>query len=58
MIYVYFFIKCIVRWSENSVRFEKSCVNWLPDGLISVRFYLSDSYGMSVHVDFVLWSSE
>ena len=22
MIYVYFFIKCVVRWSENSVRFE------------------------------------
>ena len=22
MIYVYFFIKCVVRWSENSVRFD------------------------------------
>ena len=22
MEYVYFFIKCVVRWSENSVRFE------------------------------------
>ena len=22
MTYVYFFIKCVVRWSENSVRFE------------------------------------
>ena len=22
MMYVYFFIKCAVRWSENSVRFE------------------------------------
>ena len=31
VIYVYFFIKCVVRWSENSVRFEKSYGNWLPD---------------------------
>ena len=39
VIYVYFFIKCVVKWSENSVRFEKSYGNWLPDGLNSVRFY-------------------
>ena len=39
--YVYFFIKCVVRWSENSVRFEKFYGNWLPDGLNSVRFYLT-----------------
>ena len=32
MIYVYFFIKCVVRLSENSVRFDKSYGNWLPDG--------------------------
>ena len=41
MIYVYFFIKCVVRWSENSVRFEKSYGNWLPNGPNSVRFYLA-----------------
>ena len=23
----YFFIKCVIRWSENSVRFEKSYGN-------------------------------
>ena len=40
MIYVYLFIKCVVRRSENSVRFEKSCGNWLPDGPNSVRLYL------------------
>ena len=38
---VYFFIKCIVSWSENSVRFEKSCRNWLPDGPDSVRFHFT-----------------
>ena len=32
VIYVYFFINSAVRWSENSVRFEKSYGNWLPDG--------------------------
>ena len=41
VIYVYFFIKCVVTWSENSVRFEKSSGNWLPDGPNSVRFYLT-----------------
>ena len=46
VIYVYFFIKCVVRWSENSVRFEKSYGNWLPDGSNSVRFYLRVRYGM------------
>ena len=40
MIYVYFFIRCVVRWSENSVRFIKSYGNWLPDGPNSVRFYI------------------
>ena len=40
MIYVYFFIKCIVRWSENG-RFEKSYVNWLLGGPNSVRFDLT-----------------
>ena len=39
MIYVYFFIKCVLRWSENSVRFEKSYGNCLPDGPGSVRLY-------------------
>ena len=29
MVYVYFFTKCVVRWSENSVRFEKCYGNWL-----------------------------
>ena len=29
--YVYFFIKCVVRWSENSMRFEKSYGKWLSD---------------------------
>ena len=48
MIYVYFFTKFNVKWSENSVRFEKSYYfgNWLPDGPNSVRFYLSVRYGM------------
>ena len=41
MIYAYFFIKRVVRWSENSVRFEKSYGNWLPDGPNSGRFYLT-----------------
>ena len=41
MIYDYFFIKCVVRYSENSVRFEKSYGNWLPDGTNSVRFSLT-----------------
>ena len=26
----------MVRWSENSVRFDKSYGNWLPDGPNSV----------------------
>ena len=34
-------IKCVVRWSENSVRCEKSYGNWLPDGPNSVRVYLT-----------------
>ena len=48
MIYVYFFIKCVVKWPENSVRFEKSYRNWLADGPNSVRVYLTVSvrYGM------------
>ena len=41
MIYVYFFINCVVKWSENSVRFEKSYGSWLPDG--------SDSVILSMH---------
>ena len=41
VIYVNFFIKCAVRWSENSVRFEKSYGNMLPDGPNSVRFHLT-----------------
>ena len=41
MIYIYFFIKCVVRGSENSVRFENLMGNWLPDGPNSVRFYLT-----------------
>ena len=28
----------VVRWSENSVRFEKKYGNWLPDGPNSVRY--------------------
>ena len=35
--YVYFFLKCVKVWSENSVGFENSYGNWLPDGLNSVR---------------------
>ena len=31
----------VVRWSENSERFEKSYGNWLPAGPNSARFYLS-----------------
>ena len=38
MIYVYFFIKCVVRWAENSVRF-KTYGNWLPTGPNFVRLY-------------------
>ena len=41
MRFVYFFLKCVVRWSEKSVRFEKSYGNWLPDGPNSIRFYLT-----------------
>ena len=41
MIYVYFFLKCVERWSEKSVRFEKSYWNWRPDGPNSVRLYLT-----------------
>ena len=41
MIYVYFFITYVVRWSENLVGFEKSYGYWLPDGPNSVRFYLT-----------------
>ena len=43
MVYAYFFIKCVVRLSENSVRFVKSYGNCLPDGPNSVRF-LSEIY--------------
>ena len=43
--YVYFIIKSVVRWSENSVRFEKPG-NWIPDGPNSVRLYLTVRYGM------------
>ena len=38
---VYFIIKCVVRWSENSARFEKSYGKWLADGPNSARFYLT-----------------
>ena len=44
--YIYFFIKSVLRWSENSVRFENSYGNWLPNGPNSVRFHLSVRYGM------------
>ena len=51
MIYVYFFIKCVVRWSENSVKFEKAYGNWLPDGPNSVEILShSVSYGMYMYV--------
>ena len=40
-----YFIKCVARWSENSVRFVKSFGNWLPDGPYSVRFSHSVRYG-------------
>ena len=61
MIYVYFFIKCVVRWSENSVRFEKSYGNWLSDGPNSVRFSLT-VWDMACMVQFryhaaKLWNS-
>ena len=41
-------MKCVVKWPENSVRFEKSYGNWLGDGPNSVRVYLTVSvrYGM------------
>ena len=51
MIYVYFFIKCVIIWSENSVRCKKSYGNWLPDGPNSVRSYLSLIYGMYANRD-------
>ena len=41
LMYVYFFIKYFVRWAKNSVRFENSYGNWLPDGPNSVRFDLT-----------------
>ena len=41
-----FFIKCVVRWPENSVRFEKSYGNWLPDGPNSEILSHSVRYGM------------
>ena len=47
MIDVYFFIKCVVRWSENFVRFEKSYGNWLPDGPNSVRYGMN---GSTLHI--------
>ena len=46
MIYVYYFIKCVVRWSENSERFEKSYGNWPPDGPNSEILAHSVRYGM------------
>ena len=49
MIYVYFFIKSVVKWSENCeirIFYGKSLV----DGPNSVRFYLSVRYGMYVHL--------
>ena len=45
-------ITCVVRWSENSVRFDNSYGNWLSDGPNSVRFYLSVRYGMYVVTTF------
>ena len=38
--YVYFVKKCLLRSSQNSVRFEKSSGNRLPERQNSVRFYL------------------
>ena len=51
--YVYSVIKCVVRWSESSMRFEKSNGNWLPDGPNSVRLYLKVRYGMCVNTHFL-----
>ena len=51
LIYIYFFIKC-VRCSENSVRFENSYGNWLPDGPNSVEI-LSHSVNYDMYV--YLW---
>ena len=46
MIYEFFFIKCVFRWSENSVRFENHR-NQLSEGPNSVRFGLTVvRYGM------------
>ena len=54
---IYFFIKCGVRWFENSVRFGKSYGNWLPDGPNSVRFYLTSVrfYLTSVRFYLTVW---
>ena len=49
---VYFLHKCVVRWSENSVRFEKLYGNWPPDGPNSGRFHLSAVYGMYANSKF------
>ena len=38
--------KSVVKWSENSVRFEFFYGNCLQDRPNSVRFYLSVRYGM------------
>ena len=44
--YLYLFLhKCVVRWSENSLRYEKSYGNWLPDGPNSLLSH-SARYGM------------
>ena len=34
-------LNTLLRWSENSVRFENFYGNWLPEGPNSVRFYLT-----------------
>ena len=47
MIHVYFFIKCLVRWSENFVRFEKSYGNWLRQAKFCEILSHSVRYGMN-----------
>ena len=42
------FIKCVVRWSENSVILEKFYGNWLPDGPNSERFYGMYGAGLAI----------
>ena len=54
VIYVYFFIKFVIKWSENSVRFEFLMGIAFQMDQNFVRFYLSVRYGMYGNLNTVL----